>query len=30
MSQSITRFEERLFNIDEILTQGESGAHDIC
>ena len=30
MSQSITRFEERLFNIDEILIQGESGAHDIC
>ena len=29
-SQSITRFEERLFNTEEILIKGDSGAHDIC
>ena len=30
LSQSITRLEERRFNTEEILIQGESGAHDIC
>ena len=30
LAQSITRLEERFFNTEEILIQGDSGAHDIC
>ena len=30
LSQSITRLEERFFSTEEILIQGDSGAHDIC